>query len=301
MDKKLENELKKRLEKETEEVTELKEKTWNNISRELFPEKIKKTRKNWIKPFFATLGTVAVAAILFFVFVTGNFTDETQDDPVQNDSTQGANEPDTEEDKGIADDSESDNDNDLEDNQENDQEDLEQDTSLKDRFPHEKQVEIELEGMKEPVTVQLATNEELGYIIYFEKDGYQFISGEDMDEIVFVGESDDRLPKELGMEIRKVNDITAEEAIKNVKDSLANDGMSFLREETVDWPIEAVMIEGIEGDLDDTEWNTSKHRYYVTEREGDSLYVIKQKFFSVGSEGIGMRFDWMLNSFETVK
>lgn len=154
--------------------------------------------------------------------------------------------------------------------------------------------------MKEPVQVQLATNEAWRYIIYFDKDRFQFTSGEEMDEIVFTEELDDQFP-EVGMEIKKVTDLSTEEAITNAKKSLASDGMTVLREEAVDWPIEAVMIEGIEGDRDDAEWNTPKHRYYIAESDDESLFMFKQKFFSVGSEGVGMRFDWMLESFEVVE
>lgn|SRR5690625_4302 len=284
MENKLDKEFKHRLEKETAEVTRLKEETWNKINQELFPEDIKKT--NWVKGIMATLGTVAVAAIMFFGLLSGGFLDQTKDDPVQNDPTQGTNDPDA---IGSKDD-----------DTENDPENTEEEIPLEDQFEQEKEVEIEVEGMKEPVQVQLATNEAWRYIIYFDKDRFQFTSGEEMDEIVFTEELDDQFP-EVGMEIKKVTDLSTEEAITNAKKSLASDGMTVLREEAVDWPIEAVMIEGIEGDRDDAEWNTPKHRYYIAESDDESLFMFKQKFFSVGSEGVGMRFDWMLESFEVVE
>ena len=280
-DKVLENEFKNRLKKETQEATRLKEETWNNISRELFPSKIKKTRTNWMKGFAATLGTVAVVVIMLFVFVTEDFTDETQ-----NDSMQGINDPDTEGDDGVED---------IED----DTEDPEQ-ALLKDRFVHEKQVEVELEGMKEPIQVQLATNEELKYIIYVDKDRYRFIQGEEIDEIVLIDELDDRYP-EVGMEIQHITGLTIEEVTVNIKESLANDGMSIVLEESVNWPIDAVMIEGQGAEGDQVQWDTPVHRYYITVGENDSFFVFKHKFFVEAWEGLATRFDWMLESFEVVQ
>ena len=281
MENRLDREFKHRLEKETIEVTRLKEETWNKISQELFPEPIKKT--NWVRGITATLGTVAVVAIMFFGLLSGGFFDQTKDDPVQNDPTQGTNDPDA---FGSND----------EDHTKNDPENTDEEIPLEDQFEHEKEVE----GIKEPVQVQLATNDAWRYIIYFDKDRFLFTHGEEMDEIVFAEETDDQYP-EVGMEIRRITDLSTEEAITNAKESLASDGMTVLREEAVDWPMEAVMIEGIEGDRDDAEWNTPKHRYYIAESDDESLFMFKQKFFSVGSEGVGMRFDWMLESFEVVE
>lgn len=285
MDKKLESEFKNRLEKETEEITELKEETWNNISRELFPEKDKKTRTNWMKGFVAVLGTVAVAAIMFFVFVTGDFTDETQNDPTQDEVTEGANDPDTEG-------------NDIGENTEDNE--IDNEPPLKDRFPHEKEVVIEMEGMKQPpIQAQLATNDEWRYIIYFDKDGYQFIPGEEMDEIIFSKELDEGYP-EVGMEIQHFTGTTTEEITEHVIGSLAHEEMDVTREDLINWPIDAVMIQGI-GDRDEGFRDAPVHRYYITEDENDSFFVFKQKFFTEAWEGHALRFDYMLESFEIVK
>src|SRR5699024_4486385 len=169
-------EFKHGLEKETIEVTRLKEETWNKISQELFPKPIKKT--NWVRGITATLGTVAVAAIMFFGLVSGGFFDQTKDDPVQNDPTQGTNDPDV---IGGNDD-----------NTENDPENTDGEIPLEDQFEQEKEVEIEVEGNKEPVQVQLATNDAWRYIIYFDRDLFLFTHGEEMDEIVFAEETGDQ-------------------------------------------------------------------------------------------------------------
>lgn len=292
MDKRLESEFKNRLIKETEEITDLKEEVWNNISSELFSDQIQRTRTNWGKRIAAAIGTVAVAAIMFFGLLSGNFIDQTKDDPIQdnpnqNDPIQGTNDPDGEGNK------------DIEDNTENDTNDIEQELPLKDRFEHEKTIEIEVEGTKEDVQVQLATNDEWGYIIYYEKDNYEFMHGEEMDEIVYAGELNDQYPK-TGMEIRKMTDITVEEAISKVKKELENNGIPFVREETVDWPINGVMILG-EGNADGTaESDSPVHRYYITEGKNDSLFVFKQMFFVEAWDG-SPRFNYMLESFQIVE
>src|SRR5699024_11799445 len=97
---------------------------------------------------------------------SGGFWDKTKDDPVQNDPTQGTNDPDA---IGSKDD-----------DTENDPENTEEEIPLEDQFEQEKEVEIEVEGMKEPVQVQLATNEAWRYIIYFDKDLFLFTHSEEM-------------------------------------------------------------------------------------------------------------------------
>lgn len=278
MDKKQENEFKNRLEKETEKITELKEETWNNISRELFPEKTKKIRTNWVKGFAVTIGTAAVAVMMFLVFMTGDFTDETQDNPIQDEPTQGTNGSNAEE---------------------NDPANIEEETPLKDRFEQEKEIEIELEGMKEPIQVQLATNEELSYIIYVDKDRYQFTLGEEIDEIAFIQE-DEQYP-EVAMEIQHFTNTTTEEAVSNIIASLENDGMSMVREESVTWPIKAEVIVTEGNETEGSRGDNPIHRYYITEDENKDLYIFKQIFFTVAWEGHAMRFDYMLETFETVE
>jgi len=280
------DEVKKRLKEETNDIAGLKDEVWNNINRELFPAETKRKRTNWVKGFAATLGTVAVAAIMLFVFLTGDFTDETQNDPVQNDPskddvTEGTNDPDKE-------------DNDIgEDTEDNE-------PPLKDRFPHEKEVVIEMEGMEQPpIKVQLATNEELRYIIYFDKDRYQFTPGDEVDEITFAEELLEGYP-EVGMEIQHFTDTTLEEVTKHVIKSLVHEGMDVTKEDVINWPIDAVMIQG-DGDRDEGFRDAPVHRYYITEDENDSFFVFKQKYFTEAWEGHALRFDYMLESFEIVK
>lgn len=279
-DRVLESKFKNKLKKETEEVTGLKEEIWNNISHELFPASIKKTRKNWIKGVAVTLGTVAVVAIMLFGLLSGNFTDETQDDPIQNDPPQGANDPGKEGNEDVED-------------------DLEQEIPLQDQFEHEKEVEIEVEGDKQHVQVQLATNEEWGYIIYFDKDLHQFIQREEMDKIVSVKDPDEGYP-EVSMEIRKITGLSTEEMVINIKESLASEGMSIIREEEIDRPIDGLTIVG-EGDENGVvDWDTPVHSYYITEGKNDSLFVFKHISFVEARDG-NPRFDYMLESFEIVE
>lgn len=284
-----ENEVKKRLQEETNDVTGLKDEIWNNINRELFPAEIKRKRTNWVKGFAAALGTVAVAAIMFFVFVTGDFTDETQNDPVQNDPTEdevteGTNDPDPE-DKDIGEDT-ADN-------------EIDKKPPLKDRFPHEKEVEIEVEGMKEDIHVQLATNDEWGYIIYFDKKRFKFIQGEEMDRIVSATDPVEGYP-EVSVEIQKITGLSREEVITNIKESLASDGMSIIREEEIDRPIDGLTIVGEGSENGVVDWDTPEHNYYITEGKNDSLFVFKHISFVEARDG-GPRFYHMLESFEVIK
>lgn len=297
MNEKLEKKFKNRLKKETTEITTLKEETWNKINHELFPKHIKKV--GWIRGITATLGTVAVAAILFFVLLSGNFIDQTKEDPDNNHSTQGAN------DSGELGDPDQNNENDPENDPENNQENepdndpnnTETEIPLEDQFEHEKEVEIELEGMTETVQVQLATNDTWGYIIYFDKEMYEFTHGEEVDKISSVHNIEGY--PEIGMEIRKVTGLSREEVIEDVKKTLASEGMYLKREESITTPIESLMILA-EGNEDGAvQSDTPIHRYYITEEKNGNIFVFKQKFFVEAWDG-SPRLDMLLESFEIV-
>src|SRR5699024_8782141 len=169
-------------------------------------------------------------------------------------------------------------------------------TNLADQYEKEKSMEIELEGTKEPVSMVLATNEALRYVIYVEKDEYKFKQGDNFDTITF-SDVDVSYP-EVAMEIRKSQHPTLEEAIQEVEEEITEQGMQVEISEEANWPMDATRIYASDQE-DQNEWNSPVHKYYVTEQASD-IFIIKQKYFLEASEGVGARFDYMLTTFEVV-
>lgn len=186
----------------------------------------------------------------------------------------------------------------------NNEPDQAENQSLRDIFVEEKQQEIEIEGRKETIDTELEANEDLRYVIYIDKDRYQLIEGEEADRIVMLEEVEGDFPP-VYMEISKEENMTAEEAVLQIKDEIMNDAsMGVRREEQVTEPLEAEMIQGMgldeAGDTFAGEWETPIHRYYVTGNEDDHVFIIKQVYFLGAAEGHGARFSSMLETFEIV-
>lgn len=175
---------------------------------------------------------------------------------------------------------------------------------LEEMFEKEKEIEIELEGMKEMIPVELATNDEWRYVIYVEKDRYIFKRGETADRIELKEPLED-LP-EVAMEIRRLGDgIGVSEAIEQVKQEINNDDLEIERNEDVTKPLEATAITALGEERTEHgkfghQWDTPVHQYYVIASESGHVFVIKQMFFLEAAEGHGARFDQLLETFQVV-
>lgn len=168
--------------------------------------------------------------------------------------------------------------------------------NIKSLFVEEKQQEIELEGMKEEENVQLEVNQELNYVIYFDHDRYKLEEGESGDRIVPIQELEERYP-EVSMEIIKESNTSTEEVVERIKQEM--DGLEIRAEEKVSEPMESISIRAIkEGE---SNWNTPVYQWYITPTEEEQVFVIKQSYFLEAAEGHGVRFDYILESFEIVK
>lgn len=276
-------ELRHQLKKETHFIMQQKEETWAGIQQELFPKNTKKVY--WKRRLTVTFGMVAAAAIVIVMTLSGTFTNDMAKDPMHSDeqgipgSPNESNDPDHS------------NEN-LDESPEN---------TLADEYEDEKQMEIELEGMKEPITMKLAVNEEARYIIYLEKDQYELIqgSGADREEdwIQLTGKPDERYPS-VAMVIRKQTDTTLEEQIEYVKQDIKEDGMTVFSEEEVSYPLEAYRFILVKNDTQ--EWDDPVHYYYISDMGDGTYFLFKQIFFQEASEGVGARFDFMLETFEYV-
>ncbi|WP_067728015.1 hypothetical protein [Oceanobacillus damuensis] len=178
--------------------------------------------------------------------------------------------------------------------------------NLKDIFIGEKEEEIDLEGQKEDTNVQLETNEELRYVIYIDQDRYKMVEGETADRIETIEPFGDEYP-EVYMEITHVENTTTEEAIANIIERIENDEeMELYMEERTTEPIEAEMVQAMGLEYTNEfgkfgyQWDTPIHRYYVTDEDDGSVFIIKLVYFVEAEEGHGARFHYMLESFQVV-
>ncbi|MRG87136.1 hypothetical protein [Salinibacillus xinjiangensis] len=168
--------------------------------------------------------------------------------------------------------------------------------SLKELFEPNKQVDIAIEGDKEETEVTLETKEELDYIIYVDDSRYKMVKG-DTDRIVPKQELGEQYP-EVSMEISQHTNTTIEEQMKKATNEVINEGLAVRREGPVNEPLPGKFVKYMEEEPN--EWDSPVYKYYFFE-SGGNVFVIKQEYFLEASEGHGVRFDSMLESFEIVK
>ncbi|MGM8211536.1 hypothetical protein ACLIBH_01960 [Virgibacillus sp. W0430] len=290
---KLDKEIKKTLNKETEPAEELKQLTWNRIENELFSEQIVPVkRKAW------SITAATITAIVIAVVWIGSaapqgetimhtlrdlFVEEKERHP------------------------ETDPEATIEDEQEDDKEENERDEFQKEieKFVKEKEVEIELEGIKEVVHTELKTNDTLRYIIYIDTSRYTFEKGEARDLIVPNPPIGEDYP-EVAMEIKRM-ELTVEEARAEIRRDIEDENMELFREEQVEDPIAGYMMMSYGEEYTDNlgitarHWDTPVYRYYIAKQKDGDVFIITQKSFFEALEGHSARFDAMLESFEVIE
>lgn len=262
-----ERDLHRQLKQETDKSIHLKEDTWKNIQQELFTER--KEKRMLVKRLGISFGMITAAALLMIVLLSSElFTNRVAEEP---------NEPD------------------ISTNDPEEDPPAKADERLADQYEPEKEMEVELEGMKEPIHMELAVNEEERYVLYIEKDQNTFRASDDEDVILMTGDVDESYPP-LAMYIKKEMNTTFEKQLELVRADVKEDGLVIEEEGETDEPIDAYMVRAIESDVMD--WNTTVHRYYITEVEEGTFFTFKQTLFQVAMEGQAGRFNLMLETFE---
>lgn len=267
-----EQRMRRQLKQETEPIVRKQRETWESIQQELFPKRRKRTR--WGTRFAVASGMVAVAAIVSIIIFSGLQESKIAENPTSPDLTEIPELP-------------------------NDGTESEPAELLADAYEDEKEMEIELEGMKEPLAMNLAVNEELRYVLYIEKDNYEFIEqAEEEDFIAFTGDTPENFPA-TGMYIKKQMHTTLEEQIAYVKDDIEEDGMVLQEEADISDPIDAYEI--IAHEDREMEWDRLFHRYYIADMGNGTYFLFKQIYIEEAWEGQAVRFDFMIDTFEYVE
>lgn len=268
-----ERELKELLKEETDIAARLKKETWSNIHNELFSQPKK---SSWGTRITVGLGTVA-AALILIIISTNVFTNDKAGEQVIPDELKDV----TEEPKDQNEEPASD----------------EVDILLEDEYDKEIQREREPEGQLEVVDMELAVNEEDRYIVYVDKEMYEFVIENGEGRIQFIEKLEEMYP-EVGVTIQQHTNTTMDDIIAEVKEYISNEDMMITEEETVTYPFDAYAITAY-ASADTNEWNSPVHRYYVYEAEKEVYFVFKEMTFmeAWGDDNI---FDFMLETFEYV-
>lgn len=176
--------------------------------------------------------------------------------------------------------------------------------SVQEMFEKEKNIELNIEGMKEDIEVELGLNEELDYVIYIDKSHYKLVENPSGNQIVPIEEFED-IPNVM-MEITKKENTTKEAELKKIKEMLASEEMEITLEEIVDMPFDGILVSAIGIGASNTngqtgmDWDSPVFKYYVMNDKDGALFVIEQQYFLEASEGHGARFDSMLETFEII-
>lgn len=268
-----ERELEKLLKEETNLAAQLKKETWSNIENELFTQPKK---SSWATRITVGLGTVA-AALILIIISTNVFTNDQAGELGKPDETKDViEEPKDQNEKPSSE---------------------EVDILLEDEYDEEIQREREAEGLLEVVDMKLAVNEEDRYIVYVDKEMYEFVIDNGIGRIQFIQQLEEMYP-EVGVTIQQHTNTTMDDLIAEVKENISNEDMMITEEETATYPFDAYAFTAY-ASADTNEWNSPVHRYYIYEVEKDVYFVFKEMTF-MEAWGDSNIFDFMLETFEYV-
>ncbi|WP_404450977.1 hypothetical protein LG329_11580 [Virgibacillus necropolis] len=168
--------------------------------------------------------------------------------------------------------------------------------NLNEMFKPEKEISLEIEGQTEKTDVSLETNEEHRYIIYVDESRYKMERNEESDKIVLQNELEEKYP-EVSMEIIQTANTTIEEEMAKAEKEVNNYGLKVKRTEDVTVPLKGKVVKYMTEDQQN--WDSLVYKYYFFEA-GENVFLVKQIYFFAASEGHGVRFDSMLESFKVI-
>lgn len=259
--------------KETNEALDNKEHVWLNIQQELFPEKKKSL---WTGRIAMGLGTIA-ATIIIVIISTSILTTERAGEKGKSEQHEQLEQPEQPEKPS----------GDIK-------------VPLEDQYEKEIQMEREPEGQLETVDMELAVHEADRYIIYVDKDRFEYKMDENESFIQFNEAEDDMYP-EVGFTIRRYDDTEDQDLVELVNEEIADEDMVIEEEENMSDPFDAYAITAYSNESPH-EWNSPVYRYYIYEADEEEhvYFVFKQMLFMEGMGGQSSLMDLMLETFEYV-
>lgn len=165
----------------------------------------------------------------------------------------------------------------------------------KNWFAPQKKVEVEVEGEKEQTDQQLHQNEESRYVIYYDKERYKLVQ-QDGKDVVTTKEPLPAQYPEVSLTIEQNKDVSPEQLIKRLSESLAGQYAQVGEVEKVTEPFEGYRVRASDG----KKWDSKVVVVYTTANGKQGSFALTEKYFLEASEGHGARFDQMLKQFRVL-
>ena len=174
-------------------------------------------------------------------------------------------------------------------------------------FAPEKKAEVRVEGQTEQTDQQLhqstpapsdagSAGEEAQYVIYYDRDRYKLVAGEDKDVITTKEPLPDRYP-DVYATIEQLPGVAPADAIAQARERLAAAFAEVRATEQVSEPVAGYRVRAIDGQ----EWNSEIEVVYATDNGKGGSFVLTLRYFLEAAEGHGARFEQMLQQFQVVQ
>lgn len=167
--------------------------------------------------------------------------------------------------------------------------------SVKNWFEPEKKIEIEVEGQKEETNGQVHVDKTSDYAIYYDKDRYKLIEGEDKDVIT----TKDPLPAEypeVSLTIEQREDVLPEQLAQEIAEQLKGEYERVDAIERVTAPVNGYLVHAIDG----SDRLSKVTNVYVVSNEKEGSFILSSKYFLEAAEGHGSRFTQTLAQFQVI-
>lgn len=157
-------------------------------------------------------------------------------------------------------------------------------------------VDLTIEGMTEKVRLDRQIGTDGKYAIYVDLERYQFIHGDDGDQIRPITQLPEEYP-DVSILINHRPTQTPEQSIEKVMTDLHARFQTVSAPVKVKSPLNAWMIRASSG----TNYNSPITKVYIVKDAKKGSYILTKNYFLVAEEGHGVRFDSMLKYFTVLK
>lgn len=167
--------------------------------------------------------------------------------------------------------------------------------SVKDWFEPEKRIEIEVEGQKEETNGQVHVDKTSDYAIYYDKDRYKLVEGEDKDVITTIEPLPAEYP-EVSLTIEQRPDVLPEQLAAELAAGLQGEYARVDAVERVTAPVDGYLVHAIDGN----DRLSKVTNVYIVSNGKQGSFILSSNYFLEAAEGHGARFTQTLEQFQVL-
>ncbi|QNK58112.1 hypothetical protein [Paenibacillus sp. PAMC21692] len=167
--------------------------------------------------------------------------------------------------------------------------------SVKNWFEPEKKIEIDVEGQKEETNGQVHVDKTSDYAIYYDKDRYKLVEGEDKDVITTIDPLPEKYP-EVSLTIEQKAEVLPEQLAKELAEQLQGEYDRVDAIERVTAPVDGYLVHAIDG----SDWDSMVTNVYIVSNGKQGSFILSSKYFLEAAEGHGARFTQTLEQFQVL-